>query len=133
MTNACNATVFNAFNSRGALIVLEGLDRCGKTSQVQQIALLPKRLDDHAIHLLFSAYRWEKRSLMESKVRTRTTLIVERYSFSGDAFSSYIWLLKPLSDFENIQKQLREIVLECVLNYVPTREANLRAMAKLVN
>ncbi|KAL8539856.1 hypothetical protein ACS0TY_001456 [Phlomoides rotata] len=39
-------------------------------------------LDDHAIHLLFSANRWEKRSLMESKVRSGTTLIVDRYSFS---------------------------------------------------
>ncbi|CAA0808784.1 P-loop containing nucleoside triphosphate hydrolases superfamily protein [Striga hermonthica] len=45
-------------------------------------------LDDRAIHLLFSAIRWEKRSLMESKLRSGTTLIVDRYSFSGVAFSS---------------------------------------------
>ncbi|THG20909.1 hypothetical protein TEA_016950 [Camellia sinensis var. sinensis] len=61
-------------------------------------------LDDHAIHLLFSANRWEKRfvsmshalcyvlllqrSLMENKLRCGTTLIVDRYSFSGVAFSS---------------------------------------------
>ncbi|THG14065.1 hypothetical protein TEA_017315 [Camellia sinensis var. sinensis] len=61
-------------------------------------------LDDHAIHLLFSANRWEKRfvsmshalcyvlllqrSLMENKLRSGTTLIVDRYSFSGVAFSS---------------------------------------------
>ncbi|KAH6818263.1 P-loop containing nucleoside triphosphate hydrolases superfamily protein [Perilla frutescens var. frutescens] len=105
-------------DSRGALIVLEGLDRCGKTSQCSRLLShieksghaveswrFPDRntgvgqmissylandshLDDHAIHLLFSANRWEKRSLMESKLRSGTTLIVDRYSFSGVAFSS---------------------------------------------
>lgn len=77
--------------SRGALIVLEGLDRCGKTSQSARLVSylnelghsveswrFPDRntgvgkmissyltnesqLDDRAIHLLFSANRWEKR------------------------------------------------------------------------
>lgn len=77
--------------SRGALIVLEGLDRCGKTSQCGRLHSyleelghsielwrFPDRntgvgqmissylanqsnLDDRAIHLLFSANRWEKR------------------------------------------------------------------------
>ncbi|PSS33474.1 Thymidylate kinase [Actinidia chinensis var. chinensis] len=105
-------------NSRGALIVLEGLDRSGKTSQLSRLHSyleglgylveswrFPDRntgvgqmissylanksqLDDHAIHLLFSANRWEKRSLMETKLRSGTTLIVDRYSFSGVAFSS---------------------------------------------
>ncbi|KAK6127493.1 hypothetical protein DH2020_038768 [Rehmannia glutinosa] len=105
-------------DSRGALIVLEGLDRCGKTSQcgrlhsyleelghAVELWRFPDRntgvgqmissylankshLDDHAIHLLFSANRWEKRSLMESKLRSGTTLIIDRYSFSGVAFSS---------------------------------------------
>lgn len=80
------------FDSRGALIVLEGLDRCGKTSQcgrlhsyleelghAVELWRFPDRntgvgqmissylanksnLDDRAIHLLFSANRWEKRS-----------------------------------------------------------------------
>ncbi|KAL6960460.1 dTMP kinase [Sarracenia purpurea var. burkii] len=104
--------------SRGALIVLEGLDRSGKTSQSSRLFSyveglgysveswrFPDRdtgvgkmissylankshLDDHTIHLLFSANRWEKRSLMETKLRSGTTLIVDRYSFSGVAFSS---------------------------------------------
>uniref|UniRef100_A0A7N0V7M1 Thymidylate kinase n=1 Tax=Kalanchoe fedtschenkoi TaxID=63787 RepID=A0A7N0V7M1_KALFE len=103
--------------SRGALIVLEGLDRCGKTSQSSRLVSsleghghsvelwrFPDRttgvgqmissylanqtqLDDHTIHLLFSANRWEKRSLMESKLRSGTTLILDRYSYSGVAFS----------------------------------------------
>ncbi|KAI8533457.1 hypothetical protein RHMOL_Rhmol10G0011800 [Rhododendron molle] len=105
-------------DSRGALIVLEGLDRSGKTSQSSRLISyleglghsveswrFPDRntgvgqmissyltnksqLDDHAIHLLFSANRWEKRSLMEAKLGSGTTLIVDRYSFSGVAFSS---------------------------------------------
>ncbi|KAL2509583.1 P-loop containing nucleoside triphosphate hydrolase superfamily protein [Forsythia ovata] len=105
-------------DSRGALIVLEGLDRCGKTSQSSRLLQyleglghaveswrFPDRttsvgqmissylankshLDDHTIHLLFSANRWEKRSLMESKLKSGTTLIIDRYSYSGVAFSS---------------------------------------------
>lgn len=81
-------------NSRGALIVLEGLDRSGKTSQSTRLLKyldglgypaesfrFPDRntgvgqmissyltnksqLDDHAIHLLFSANRWEKRYVL---------------------------------------------------------------------
>ncbi|KAK7244298.1 hypothetical protein RIF29_39118 [Crotalaria pallida] len=104
--------------SRGALIVLEGLDRSGKSSQCSRLVSylegqgisaelwrFPDRttnvgqmisaylsntsqLDDHTIHLLFSANRWEKRSLMETKLKTGTTLIVDRYSYSGVAFSA---------------------------------------------
>lgn len=78
-------------DARGALIVLEGLDRSGKTSQSSRLLSyleglghsaeswrFPDRntgvgqmissyltnesqLDDRAIHLLFSANRWEKR------------------------------------------------------------------------
>ncbi|KAM7277687.1 hypothetical protein ACFE04_004821 [Oxalis oulophora] len=105
-------------DSRGALIVLEGLDRSGKSSQCSkllsnlegmghsaELMRFPDRtttvgqmisayltnesqLDDHTIHLLFSANRWEKRSLMETKLKSGTTLIVDRYSYSGVAFSS---------------------------------------------
>ncbi|KAG7973478.1 hypothetical protein I3843_07G230100 [Carya illinoinensis] len=80
--------------SRGALIVLEGLDRSGKTSQSSNLLKyleglghsaelwrFPDRstdvgqmissyltnksqLDDHTVHILFSANRWEKRFVM---------------------------------------------------------------------
>ncbi|VAH27504.1 unnamed protein product [Triticum turgidum subsp. durum] len=103
---------------RGALIVLEGLDRSGKSSQSARLLSFlegkgcategwrfPDRdtsvgkmisaylanesqLDDRTIHLLFSANRWEKRSLMESKLLGGTTLVVDRYSYSGVAFSA---------------------------------------------
>lgn len=105
-------------SGRGALIVLEGLDRSGKSSQCARLLSFlegkgcqaegwrfPDRgtsvgqmisaylanesqLDDRTIHLLFSANRWEKRALMESKLLGGTTLIVDRYSYSGVAFSA---------------------------------------------
>lgn len=104
--------------SRGALIVLEGCDRCGKTTQSKRLveALLqsgikaeglrfPDRttaigktindyleckseLEDHAIHLLFAANRWEAVPKMKELLLGGTTLIVDRYSYSGVAFSS---------------------------------------------
>jgi len=84
----------NKKESRGALIVLEGLDRSGKSSQCSRLVSyfegqglsaelwrFPDRttnvgqmisayltnasqLDDHTIHLLFSANRWEKRFVL---------------------------------------------------------------------
>ncbi|KAJ3472059.1 hypothetical protein NLG97_g11323 [Lecanicillium saksenae] len=87
MSAAGDATA--AKPQRGAFIVLEGLDRSGKTTQVKlleqkfidqgkpvKLMRFPDRttqigqmidsylrsavpMDDHAIHLLFSANRWE--------------------------------------------------------------------------
>ncbi|EFJ13525.1 hypothetical protein SELMODRAFT_122192 [Selaginella moellendorffii] len=103
---------------RGALIVLEGLDRSGKSSQCHRLVEFLKgtglkveawrfpdrttaigssisaylgggaELDDRAVHLLFSANRWEKRLQMERKLMAGTTLVVDRYSYSGVAFSA---------------------------------------------
>lgn len=105
-------------DGRGALIVLEGLDRCGKSSQcasltsfleakgIQVEALrFPDRttnvgrmissylsseteISDSAVHLLFSANRWEKKDWMQSKLQQGVTLVVDRYSYSGVAFSA---------------------------------------------
>ncbi|XP_011652986.1 thymidylate kinase isoform X2 [Cucumis sativus] len=116
-TNQNSISRDSSSNSRGALVVLEGLDRCGKTTQASRLAQyleglghsvelwrFPDRttsvgqmissylsnesqLDDHTIHLLFSANRWEKRSLMETKLKGGTTIILDRYSYSGVAFS----------------------------------------------
>ncbi|TDL23816.1 thymidylate kinase [Rickenella mellea] len=103
---------------RGAFIVIEGLDRSGKSTQA---ALLQSRLqnanvsvklmkfpdrttpvgkmidaylrsqsdvDDRTIHLLFSANRWEAVSSIESTLAAGTTIICDRYAFSGVAFSA---------------------------------------------
>ncbi|KIJ55507.1 hypothetical protein M422DRAFT_151630 [Sphaerobolus stellatus SS14] len=103
---------------RGAFIVIEGLDRSGKTTQTallekqlstgatRQVMFLkfPDRttsigkmidnylrsqseLDDRAIHLLFSANRWELASTIEGLLNSGTTIICDRYAFSGIAFT----------------------------------------------
>ncbi|EGD73579.1 thymidylate kinase [Salpingoeca rosetta] len=103
---------------RGVLIVLEGTDRCGKSTQckllVEKLASLgheaklmrfPERstviggvidkylrkeieLDDHAAHLLFSANRWELVSQMKQALKSGVSLVIDRYAFSGVAFTS---------------------------------------------
>lgn len=102
---------------RGALIVLEGVDRAGKSTQGRRLveALLegghpaellrfPERtteigqllgsylekknnLEDHTVHLLFSANRWEQVPLIKKKLNQGITLVVDRYAFSGVAFT----------------------------------------------
>ncbi|XP_038211813.1 thymidylate kinase [Zerene cesonia] len=103
---------------RGALIVIEGVDRTGKTTQAKQLVeSLRKRniqaeytnfpnrnteigkvinsyltskndLPDEAIHLLFSANRWEKLRDIIKTLETGTTIVIDRYCFSGVAFSA---------------------------------------------
>ncbi|KAL7751844.1 hypothetical protein RI367_002844 [Sorochytrium milnesiophthora] len=101
--------------ARGALIVLEGCDRCGKSTQAQlllsrlagtaTLLKFPDRtttigaminayltstasIDDRSIHLLFSANRWEAVKDMKRQLAAGTTLIVDRYAYSGVAFSA---------------------------------------------
>ncbi|XP_061540038.1 thymidylate kinase isoform X2 [Phycodurus eques] len=103
---------------RGALIVLEGVDKAGKTTQCKKLvqalqqsghpaemmrfpdrsttigklisAYLEKKseLEDHTVHLLFSANRWEMVPEMKRKLERGITLVVDRYAFSGAAFTS---------------------------------------------
>ncbi|XP_069752542.1 thymidylate kinase isoform X2 [Narcine bancroftii] len=103
---------------RGALIVLEGVDRVGKSTQCKRLlealrqrgraaelmsfpdrrteigqlisSYLQKKhnLNDCAVHLLFAANRWEQVSLIREKLQNGITLIVDRYAFSGVAFTS---------------------------------------------
>ncbi|KIJ65233.1 hypothetical protein HYDPIDRAFT_89037 [Hydnomerulius pinastri MD-312] len=121
--------------TRGAFIVIEGLDRSGKSTQASRLlttiqesqpsksvsnAVLIKfpdrttaigkmidaylrsesELDDHAIHLLFSANRWELASTISAHLMAGTTVIADRYAFSGIAFSAqkglpYEWCRGP--------------------------------------
>ncbi|XP_063056388.1 thymidylate kinase [Engraulis encrasicolus] len=103
---------------RGALIVLEGVDRAGKTTQCKKLvqalqqsgrpaemmrfpdrttqigqlisSYLEKKsnLEDHTVHLLFSANRWELVPEMREKLDQGISLVVDRYAFSGVAFTS---------------------------------------------
>ncbi|XP_053689855.1 uncharacterized protein LOC128738607 [Sabethes cyaneus] len=108
----------SAVQKRGALVVFEGCDRAGKTTQCKRIvefltkagrkakfmnfpdrstqcgALINSYLmrkddfTDEGIHLLFSLNRWEAKKQMEKLLQEGTTLIVDRYSYSGVAFSA---------------------------------------------
>ncbi|KAF9423169.1 hypothetical protein BGZ94_008386 [Podila epigama] len=104
--------------ARGRFILLEGCDRAGKSTQCAMlVAALKERghrvelfkfpdrtttigqmihayltnakeLDDKAIHLLFSANRWEAMQAMKRKLREGVHLVVDRYAYSGVAFST---------------------------------------------
>ncbi|XP_067851740.1 thymidylate kinase [Heptranchias perlo] len=103
---------------RGTLIVMEGMDRAGKSTQCRRLqealqkqgraaevlrfpdrgteigklisSYLEKKnnLDDHTVHLLFAANRWERVPLIREKLLQGVTLILDRYAFSGVAFTS---------------------------------------------
>jgi dTMP kinase len=106
---------------RGALIVFEGADRSGKTTQtVKCVAALraagvpvacsapwrfPDRttavgkminaylsnaaeMNDQALHLLFSANRWEKSEAIQNALDVGETVVLDRYVFSGAAYSA---------------------------------------------
>lgn len=100
---------------RGVFIVLEGVDRCGKTTQTALLAAalqphavmrrFPNRttvtgtlidqyltssqdLDDHAIHLLFGANRWEAADDICRHLAQGTSVVCDRYAYSGAAFSA---------------------------------------------
>ena len=45
-------------------------------------------LDDRAIHLLFSANRWEAAPKLQQTIEAGSTIICDRYAYSGVAFSS---------------------------------------------
>ncbi|KLU91077.1 thymidylate kinase [Magnaporthiopsis poae ATCC 64411] len=104
--------------ARGALITLEGLDRSGKTTQVKlleqrfvelgrkvKVMRFPDRstpigemidsylrsqvdMDDHVIHLLFSANRWEAVKAITTLLASGTTVICDRYYHSGIVYSA---------------------------------------------
>lgn len=44
--------------------------------------------DDHSIHLLFSANRWEIAKSIEQQIADGVTVIVDRYSYSGAVYSA---------------------------------------------
>ncbi|KAK5655667.1 hypothetical protein OQA88_5600 [Cercophora sp. LCS_1] len=104
--------------ARGALVVLEGLDRSGKTTQTKlleqrfvelgkkvRLMRFPDRttpigqmidgylksqvdMDDHVIHLLFSANRWEAVKEITELVAAGITVLCDRYYYSGIVYSA---------------------------------------------
>ncbi|CCU56373.1 thymidylate kinase [Mythimna separata entomopoxvirus 'L'] len=103
---------------RGSLIVIEGLDKTGKTTQCNylidnlikndikikymkfpdrntEIGIIinnylksNKKISDEVIHLLFSANRWEKYNEIIKTLEMGITIIMDRYCYSGVAYSA---------------------------------------------
>jgi thymidylate kinase len=98
------ARAFSTSVGRGAFILFEGVDRCGKTTQVgllndnlakskrvEQIRFPERKsavgqlidsylqsnsnLNDQSIHLLFSANRWEQADSIEAKLAGGCSLV----------------------------------------------------------
>ena len=44
-------------------------------------------MDDHALHLLFSSNRWEAEGRIRSLLEAGTTVVCDRYAFSGIAYT----------------------------------------------
>ncbi|KAI8435674.1 hypothetical protein MSG28_003934 [Choristoneura fumiferana] len=66
-----------------------------KTNHSQLILIFQKELPDEAIHLLFSANRWEKMQELVKKLESGTSVVVDRYCYSGVAFSAAKGLPEP--------------------------------------
>ena len=105
-------------SGRGKLIVFEGLDRSGKSTQCERLVnhlrhqgqkvvhmRFPNRStpigqminnylnghsqqEDHVIHLLFSANRWESARNIETMIKDGTTVVIDRYYYSGCVYSA---------------------------------------------
>lgn len=112
------ATVNGTSEHRGNLIVFEGLDRSGKSTQCARLVehlqksgrkvehmrfpnrttvigqMINKYLsgatnqEDHAIHLLFSANRWEAAEQIKAHISSGTTVVIDRYYYSGCVYSA---------------------------------------------
>ncbi|PNY20554.1 Thymidylate kinase [Tolypocladium capitatum] len=112
------ATAGSSADQRGAFIVLEGLDRSGKTTQVKlleqrfveegrpvKVMRFPNRttptgqiidaylkshieIENHVIHLLFSANRWEAANQIHSLLAAGTIIICDRFYHSGIIYSA---------------------------------------------
>lgn len=104
---------FNRDTMRGNLVLFEGLDRTGKSTQAERLAQalggrlvkFPDRstpigqvinryltdasyqLSDEAAHLLFSANRWEVAASIEDSLQQGVHVVLDRYVYSGVAYS----------------------------------------------
>ncbi len=102
---------------RGCFVAVEGIDCSGKTTLCAALTAalrekgwathqlrFPRRdteigkvidrtlrqkvpMNDQAMHLLMSANRWEEKSFIEEKIAEGTTIVADRYCYSGIAYS----------------------------------------------
>jgi dTMP kinase len=55
---------------------------------INSYLLNKSEMDDHSIHLLFSANRWEARTGLLKHLTEGTSVVCDRYAYSGVAFSA---------------------------------------------
>jgi len=60
----------------------------GIGSVINSYLTCSQELDDRAIHLLFSANRWETEKQIQRSLAAGTNIIIDRYAYSGVAFSA---------------------------------------------
>ncbi|KAL8873282.1 MAG: hypothetical protein Q9174_001228 [Haloplaca sp. 1 TL-2023] len=107
-----------ANKDRGYLCVVEGLDRAGKSTQCEKLVqwfqqqgtpvkhmkfpdrstAIGKLIDsylkgeleqeDHVIHLLFAANRWEFAARIREDIANGITIVIDRYYYSGMIYSA---------------------------------------------
>ena len=121
---------------RGAFVVVEGLDRAGKSTQVARIVetfgahyvKFPDRstaiggllnnylteksnMDDHAVHLLFSANRWEVLPQIIDALKAGRMVVCDRYAFSGIAYSAAKGLDLPWCAWPDVGLPLPDVTI----------------------
>lgn len=118
-TSILTMSEFSGPSKRGAFILFEGIDRCGKTTQsgllgdycrsigqaesirfpdrkssigqlIDSYLQSTSNLNDKAIHLLFSANRWESSTGLEAKLNAGCTLVRENRIFSDVPNLSFV-------------------------------------------